>query len=422
LAESEEAALLTRTLTRIVMGIALMCGTVAWSGWAYLNTVAAPHRVEDVANAVVGDSDARLELAGPLADQIVESVGLDPALTPQVRNAVASAFADPRVAANVTAAFGSAHARAVGVDDQRPSTIDGALLVSAVKEQLAVADPALAALIPDVVIDDLHLPQYRPPLVASLRSFAVSCTNWLALAAVALLACALIIGDRKYALRRFGIWAIVTGLLWAIGPRLFVMAAHRWATDVDATIDAAVGAATGTVTAAATALVVAGVGALVVAQFFGLGWQSEVAPEMTVPQPAARRAAPPRRAAPAYQQATPASALIDTYEPGPYRTPVAGLPRTRPPDPPPVQRPAATPLRPPPAPSQPPPLSPASSLAQLVASTPASLPRAADDPSQLVDPWAHFSQPTPTGDAVPVEYRRDPPPGEARPADGPGSP
>ncbi len=429
--------MLTRTLTRIVMGVALLCGTIAWAGWAYLNTIAAPHRVEDVATAVVADPEARLELADPLADQIVASTGLDPALTPQVRNAVASAFADPRVSANVTAAFGSVHARAVGVDDQRPSTIDGALLVSAVKEQLAIADPQLAALIPDIAINDLHLPEYRPPLVASLRGFAVSCTNWLALIAVALLSVALIIGDRKYALRRFGVWAIVTGLMWAIGPRLFVLAAHRWATDIDATVDAAVGAATGTVTATASALVVTGIGALVIAQFFGLGWSPDVAAQPPDRQPAPRRYRTARRAEPVVGYSPPpAPARIDTYEPGSYRTPVAGVPRTaplahRPVTAPPQQR--SQPLsqlspRSAGRPVEPPALPTAWSLAQLVASTPvpATLVPATtvpatpigDDQSEILDPWAHFSQTTPVGDdALPVEYRRPQPAPPTRQAD-----
>jgi len=41
------------------------------------------------------------------------------------------------------------HARAVGVPDDRPATIDAAVLIAAVREHLAVVDPALAALIAD---------------------------------------------------------------------------------------------------------------------------------------------------------------------------------------------------------------------------------------------------------------------------------
>ena len=89
-------------------------------------------------------------------------------------------MADPRVSANVAAAFGSMQARAVGVTDARPTTIDGATLVAALRDHLATVDPNLAAAIPDTAIPDLHLPDVDPPFVSSLRSVAEACTAWLA--------------------------------------------------------------------------------------------------------------------------------------------------------------------------------------------------------------------------------------------------
>ncbi|MGE0000045.1 MAG: hypothetical protein AB7L17_22135 [Ilumatobacteraceae bacterium] len=373
--------MLSRTVTRAIMAVAIVCATVAWSGWAYLNTAASPHRVEDVADAVVADPEARFELAGPLADQIVESTALDPAFTPQIRAAVADTLADPRVSANISDAFGSLHSRAVGVDDERPTTIDGATLVAALRDHLATVDPALAALIPDGAVPDLHLPDVHPPFVASLRSIAVTCTNWLAGLAVLLFAAALIVGDRRYALRRYGIWAIVTGLLWAIGPRILVLLAHRWTPDSDATIAAAVGAATKVMTAAATALVASGVVAIVVAQFAGLGQRYVDAPPPTAaPAPAraqpARVAAVPAHAAPARpapaprQPARPAPA--DVYEPGWVHTSQHPLA-----PPVPAHAAATTVMRP-----------DGWGVGQFTAPAPEPVP--ADDD---VDPWAHFSGP-----------------------------
>jgi hypothetical protein len=273
----------------------------------------------------------------------------------------------------------------VGVDDDRPATIDGAVLTAAVREHLAVADPELAALIPDTAVGDLHLPDFDPPVVASLRSVAVSCTNWLALIAIALLAVALIIGDRKYALRRFGIWAIVTGLLWAIGPRILVFLAHRWTEDADATIDAAVGAATKVVTAAATGLVISGIGAIVIAQFVALGQSFDTTGEPVGHRPdprPVRRVPPPAAATTATygRPPQPAAARVDTYESTWSATPAAGQPQIPAATAATSARPSgwgltqfvSTPL-PPPAPVHP----PAAHLSDI------------DD----VDPWAHFAGP-----------------------------
>lgn len=250
-------------VTKLITGIALFCASVAWTGWAYLHTVADPHRTERVADAVLADPAARLELAQPLAEQIVERAQLDEARTPELRDAVMAAMADPRIVANLTDAVGSAHARSFGVPDPRSGTIDGGLLVGAVRDHLAVAAPDLAGLVPADLVGDLTVPEFELPFAAGIRDAAETATAWLGAAAIGLLTFALIAGDRRRTLRRVGIWAIATGLFWAVAPRLFVLAARAFAPSVDATLSAALWAATSTVTVAATVLVGLGVAALV---------------------------------------------------------------------------------------------------------------------------------------------------------------
>ncbi len=263
-------------LARIVIGVALLCASLAWSGWAYLHTVADPRRAEQVATAVLDDADARHELAGPLADQIVSQADLDPdTATVPVRTAVADVLADPRIADNVIDAIGSAHARSFGLADPRPATIDGALLLAAVREHLAPSGPGLAALIPTDVVGDLTIPERSVPFIAGLRSFASAATTRLALTSVTLFGAALFIGDRARTLRRVGRWAVAAGVCWAIGPRLIVAAAHRWLGGIDATLAAVVSSATSTVTAAATVLVLAGIGTLVAARLLRLAGEAK---------------------------------------------------------------------------------------------------------------------------------------------------
>ncbi len=250
-------------LSRFLTALALVCASVAWGCWAYLNTVADPHRAELVADAVLADAEAREELAAPLAEQVVELAGLDAASEPEIRAAVVAVMADPRISGNLTDAVGAAHARTFGVPDPRPSTIDGSLLVTAIREHLAGASPALAARIPADLVGDIEVPEHELPFVAGLRTLATNVTEWFGAAAIGLLTFSFLAGDRAGTLRRYGYWAISAGLVWALGPRLVVLGARKFFTSGDATLAAGVGAATKTVTVVATILVATGIAALV---------------------------------------------------------------------------------------------------------------------------------------------------------------
>lgn len=254
--------MIQRIFTRVLTGVALFCASIAWSCWAYLNTVADPHRVERVADAVLDDNDARLELGSALGEQIVEQAGLDPALQAQISDAVVAVLADERITANLTDAVGSAHARSFGVPDPRPGTIDGALLLTAVRDHLALASPEVAGLVPTELFDELTVPEVKVPFAARLRDLAQTLIAWFGAAALGLLTFSFLAGDRPLTLRRYGYWAIGAGLFWAVGPRLVVLAARALAPSIDATLAAGVGAATHSVTVAAMILMATGVAAL----------------------------------------------------------------------------------------------------------------------------------------------------------------
>ena len=252
-----------QSITRLVVGLALVAASCAWSGWVFLHSVGDPHRAERIATAILDSADARTEIAGPITDQLLDQVGLDPAARATVRDAVASVLADPTVVENFIAAFGSAQANALGVDDPRPTTIDVGALTTAVRDRLAPTQPEIAAQIPTIT-DTIELPTARTGAVKSLRDLAERWTTILGLGSLAALAVMMIVGDRRSVLRSFGFWAIMTGAFWAIGPRLVPWLAHQSAPDADALISATVTAVVGPITAAATALVVVGGVALVV--------------------------------------------------------------------------------------------------------------------------------------------------------------
>ncbi len=252
-----------QSITRLVVGFALIAASCAWSGWVFLHSVGDPHRSERIATAILDSADARTEIAGPITDQLLDQVGFDPGSRATVRDAVASVLADPTVVENFIAAFGSAQANALGVDDPRPTTIDVGALTTAVRERLAPTQPEIADQIPTIT-DTIDLPTARTGAVRSLRDLAERWTTILGLGSFAVLVAMMIVGDRRSVLRSFGFWAIMTGAFWAIGPRLVPWLAHQSAPDADALIKATVTAVVGPITAAATALVVVGVVALVV--------------------------------------------------------------------------------------------------------------------------------------------------------------
>ncbi len=397
--------------TRFLTAVALCCASVAWSGWAYLHTVADPHRVERVADAVLEDPDARLELASPLAEQIVDRAGLDVSIEPQIRDAVVAAMADPRVTANLTDAVGSAHARSFGVPDARSGAIDGTLLLGAVRDHLASTAPDVAALVPTDLVGEITVPEFELPYAAGLRDLAEAVTLWLGAAAIGLLTFLLIVGNRSATLRRYGYWAIAAGLFWAVGPRLLVLAARRFASSVDATLAAGVDAATSTVTVAAMILVATGIAALVA------GYALRLAPSGG---PADRtpilRRAPRRERLPARPRRSPTLPTERSSSP-PASTTVVVVPPPLPPFTGSAPRTAVMPIQPASDITAPTPNVRAGDL-PLAPSSPPAPPLPEPPGEDDIDPWAHFAGPPvdPTaGDEFP-----DPPPGPPwRPGSGP---
>ncbi len=255
--------MLRQVITRIVISVALLCGSFAWSGWVFLHSVGDPHRAERIATAILDDPAARAEVAAPLADQIIEKFGVPATYKDTIATTVADVLGDPDIVGNFIAAFGSAQANALGVDDPRPTTIDAGALVNAVRARLALTQPELAAQIPDTTAS-IDLPKVQSPVISRVRSLASTWTVYLGLISLALLVAMMVVGDRRRVLRSYGIWAILTGAFWAIGPRIAPWFAHQTAPNADALVGATVTAVAGPITMAATVLVLTGVAAIVV--------------------------------------------------------------------------------------------------------------------------------------------------------------
>lgn len=366
--------MLGRMASRVLTSLALLCATLAWVGWVYLHTIGDPARSENIATAVLADPASNDQIASNFALQIVRASGIDRSNIDLVESAVSAALEDPRVTTDVISAFGAAHANALGVEDERSTTIDTNAMVTAVRERLAVVSPEIAAQLPDGVLPEITLPTYHPPGVGTARTAAESATSLLAIVAGVLLVIAFAFGDRRGVLRRAGIWAVCSGVAWVLVPIAIVAGARAWASDVDAIVEAAMRESIGGVTPIAIGMVLGGIVAIVLSLIPNL-WpeRSEVdrrgSVVRTAPQAAPGYAARPNPAhhpaAGGVVTATPTqTARVDTYvrsDQGAGAPAMQGAypPQSTPPPAPPPRPAQAVPQPPAPPPQPPQPVPPA---------------------------------------------------------------
>lgn len=266
-----------RGMSRLLVTIALICASIAWTGWVILHTVADPSRSSRIAHAVFDDPEARGQLADDLASSLARAANTGAATAtagtgvkvpridgddPALRDAVAAALADPRVTTDVIDALAAEHANLLGVEPKRPATIDTALLVETVNRTLGAANPALATQLASAAPKSIELPDIEIPFAGAAHRFATTWVPRLALIAALLGGTALAVGDRMRALRRIGVWAVGAGLLWVLVPRGIVWMAESWAPGNAAVVRAVLRGATGVVTAMATLLVLGGAAAI----------------------------------------------------------------------------------------------------------------------------------------------------------------
>lgn len=245
---------------------------------------------------MLADPDARAEVVAPISSAIVTSNGLPPDTQPFVTAQVDRVLRDPAGARAFVDPFAGSWARMLGEDDPRPTEFDLAPLV----DVLVATTPGLgAAALPTerFVVPSVPLPRSDVPGVGPARRAVAATTLPLALLALAGLLVGLVSAERRWAMRRFGLWAVVAGAAWVALPPMITWAARRWATGADAVIAVAVEEGVSGLRPAAVALVLAGL-----ATYAG----SFLIPTPVERQQPARRQQP--AAAPRRATATPATA------------------------------------------------------------------------------------------------------------------
>lgn len=277
--------MITRGVARILVLVALIAATAAWTGFIVEHTVGDTARGPRIAEAIVADDAARGELAVPIADAVIRSSGIDPAQRDVVVAAVDQSLLDPAGSAAFVAPFSEGWAAVLaGKAPPASARFD----VSALAATLQVAVPASVVEVPGAPV-----PSEQVGWLGGVRRVLAAMMWWSALLATMLLVVAFGLGQRAYTLRRFGVWAIVSGVLWVAAVPVSGWVARRVLPGFTNVARVAATEATRGIVPAAAVLAVVGVVAVASSFFVG------------APAPARQRAGPVRnrRAAPVPRRA-----------------------------------------------------------------------------------------------------------------------
>jgi hypothetical protein len=236
---------------------------------------------------VLDDPAARSEVAAPITSSVMATTGLPPDQQPFVASQVDALLQDPRGAQAFIDPFAGSWARMLGEPDPRPPEFDLAPLVA----EFAAITGTVPPVAQQLPVPGVPLPRTELGWMNGVRRGIDAAVVPLALLAGGLLAAALVIGDRGWVLRRFGVWAFGAGFVWVVVPPLAVWAARRWAPGADAVVAVALDEATDGLLPVALALVVGGIGAFA-------GSFAIATPTIREPAPVPARVAPttaPRR-------------------------------------------------------------------------------------------------------------------------------
>ena len=239
-----------RWITWVLCLAAIVAGSLAWAGWVYLNTWADPGTTARVTNAVLDDPGARDEVLAPVRGQVMAAIPDEFGVTQeQVDAALIAVLTDSSARARIADAF-------VG----EAGALDFGAASEAFQSEFARTQPQLAPII-EQTPTDLSLPD-----VSTSSSLSDTADRWvwrLALISALLFVASFVIGDARLTARRFGYWAVATGILWVVGSPIATWLAPRISTSVDATATVVVREYTAPIGPWALGLTIAGVVAIV---------------------------------------------------------------------------------------------------------------------------------------------------------------
>jgi len=208
-----------RSLSGLLLSIAMLLGSLAWTGVTLQHTVFDASRTGAIVEVLLDSETVNHALLqrvvsatdGAMSDELRATVSLE-----ELTAAASGTLADLGVQAAVQQAAVDTHRYLIGETDQ-PPTIDPALLDGVVRDRLVAIRPDLATALPQVQPIALELPTAGLAPIRAARNATLSLTPGFAAAAlIAAFGAVLISADRQRTLTRLGIWSMSLGALWMV--------------------------------------------------------------------------------------------------------------------------------------------------------------------------------------------------------------
>lgn len=215
-----------RGLSRILVSLGLLFGTLAWTGLTLQRTIFDSNRSERVVNVLLENDQVQAVLLQQLlraTDAALPEAVRSQVPTEDLATAATATLDDPRVQTAVRQALVDSHRYVIGEMDE-PPTLDTALIDSVLRQQIGSVSPVLAALLPQLEPVRIELPSAGLSPIAKVRNLAVTLTPMLALASLCLVGAGLLLSPNKAkVLRRVGFWGVSLGAFW-VALRFFLPA------------------------------------------------------------------------------------------------------------------------------------------------------------------------------------------------------
>jgi hypothetical protein len=209
--------MIRRSVAGLILGLSLLAGSFAWSGYIALQTVLEPDRSREVAEELLDNETVRGQLIDSIADAlflaIPAEVPVDDATVRQVSETVLNS---PELEALLLNAFADSHSAFLG-EGTAPESLDLSAASAAARDALVQSTPALDTALPAAPALAIPLPTEYIPDASPLRSFLQLVVPILAIGALAGAVMALVTTtDRPAILRRAGTWALTTTAVYLL--------------------------------------------------------------------------------------------------------------------------------------------------------------------------------------------------------------
>ena len=206
-----------RGIAGLILGPALLIGSLAWSGYLALQTVFDEERSETIARELLENDEVRDQVAENLAVAIERALPAEvPVSAAQVDAAALAVLEDPRVTDSLIESLGLTHRAFLG-QGNAPESVDLTPLADVAREQIAQVSPAAADAISTEADWTVDLPTERIPDLSPVKSFLETVVPYLAgISFVMVLIAFLATTNRPSVLRRAASWAIGTTVIFLV--------------------------------------------------------------------------------------------------------------------------------------------------------------------------------------------------------------